>query len=101
MAISAGMSSSFKIQGWSGFVPPLYRREDVNEVLTVKDDEPLRMTLRLAGEEGIFTGVSGGANVSAAVRLAARFPPTGVVVTLAPDSGCKYLASEPYQDVTP
>jgi cysteine synthase A len=100
-AISGGGSGSFKIQGWSGFVPPLYRPDEVDEVLTVEDDEALQMTLRLAGEEGIFTGISGGANVSAAVRLAAQLPPSGLVVTLAPDSGYKYLASEPYQGLAP
>jgi cysteine synthase len=96
-AISTGGSGSFQIQGWSGFVPPLYRPENVDEVLTVRDDDALQTTLRLASEEGIFTGVSGGANVSAARVLAARLPPDGIVVTLAPDSGYKYLSGEPFR----
>jgi cysteine synthase A len=99
-AISHGESGPFKIQGWSGFVPPLYRRHEVDYVVTVADAEALEMTLRLAREEAIFTGVSGGANVSGALRLAQQFPPSGVVVTLAPDSGYKYLDSEPYRRFT-
>jgi cysteine synthase A len=96
-AISAGGSGSFKIQGWSGFIPPLYRAEGVDQVLTVEDEEALETTLRLASEEGIFTGVSGGANVSAAIKLAERFGPEGMVVTLAPDSGYKYLSAAPFR----
>jgi cysteine synthase A len=96
-AISGSESGAFKIQGWSGFVPPLYRGDQVDRVLSIADDEALEMTVRLAREEAIFTGVSGGANVAGALRLAREFDPSGVVVTLAPDSGYKYLASEPYR----
>jgi cysteine synthase A len=96
-AISRGESGPFKIQGWSGFVPPLYRPNDVDRVLTIEDEAALEMTLRLAREEAIFTGISGGANVAGAFELAAQLPANATVVTLAPDSGYKYLANEPYR----
>jgi len=54
------------------------------------------MTLRLAREEGIFAGVSTGANVVGSLRLAEELPPGSVVVTLAVDSGFKYMGGPPY-----
>jgi len=56
------------------------------------------MTLRLAHEEGIFAGISTGANVVGAHRLAERLGPDAVVVTLAVDSGFKYMSVAPYAD---
>jgi cysteine synthase len=57
------------------------------------------MTLRLSREEGIFAGISTGANVLGALRLAERLGPEAVIVTLAADSGFKYLSVSPYQDL--
>jgi cysteine synthase len=54
------------------------------------------MTLRLSREDGIFAGISTGANVVGAHRLAARLGPDAVIVTLAVDSGFKYLSVPPY-----
>jgi cysteine synthase A len=54
------------------------------------------MTLRLAQEEGVFAGVSTGANVVGALRLADRLGPDAVIVTLAVDSGFKYMSAAPY-----
>jgi len=54
------------------------------------------MTKRLAEEEGIFAGVSSGANVVGALRLADEIGPGAVVVTLAVDSGFKYMTGVPY-----
>ena len=54
------------------------------------------MTLRLAREEGIFAGISTGANVVGAHRLAERLGPDAVIVTLAVDTGFKYLSVSPY-----
>jgi cysteine synthase A len=54
------------------------------------------MTARLAREEGIFAGTSSGANVVGALRLAGELPPGAVVVTLAVDSGFKYMTGPPF-----
>jgi cysteine synthase A len=54
------------------------------------------MTLRLAREEGIFAGISTGANVVGSLRLAEELPPESIVVTLAVDSGFKYMGGPPY-----
>jgi cysteine synthase len=57
------------------------------------------MTRRLSQEEGIFAGISTGANVVGAHRLADRLGPEAVIVTLAVDSGFKYMSVPPYIDL--
>jgi cysteine synthase len=95
-AISGGPPGPFAMQGWTGIVPPHWEPEWVDAVEQIGDDEALAMTLRLAQEEGIFAGISTGANVVGAHRLAARLGPDAVVATLAVDSGFKYLSVPPY-----
>ena len=95
-AISGGSRGSFAMQGWSGIVPPHWNAERVDEVWTIEDDEALEMTARLAREEGIFAGTSSGANLVGALRLAEQLEAGDVVVTLAVDSGFKYMTGAPY-----
>jgi len=95
-AITAGGSGSFAMQGWAGFVMPLWDASKVDYVEPIEDDAALEMTLRLAREEGIFGGISTGANVVGAHRLAERLGPDAVIVTLAVDSGFKYMSVPPY-----
>jgi cysteine synthase len=75
---------------------PLWDAAKVDNVEAIEDDEALAMTLRLAQEEGIFAGISTGANVVGAHRLAERLGPDAVIVTLAVDSGFKYMSVAPY-----
>jgi cysteine synthase A len=95
-AISGGPSGSFAMQGWTGIVPPHWEAERVDDVWTIEDDEAIEMTRRLAQEEGIFAGISSGANVVGARRLAEVLGPDAVVATLAVDSGFKYMTVAPY-----
>ena len=95
-AITGGARGSFAMQGWTGIVPPHFERERVDGVWTVEDEEAIELTGRLAREEGIFAGVSTGANVAGARRLAWELGPEAVVVTLAVDSGFKYMSAAPY-----
>ncbi len=95
-AISGGPSGSFAMQGWTGIVPPHWDADRVDDIWTIEDAEAIAMTLRLAREEGIFAGVSTGANVVGSLRLAEELPPGSVVVTLAVDSGFKYMGAAPY-----
>jgi cysteine synthase A len=97
-AIGGGERGSFAIQGWTGLVMPHWYREKVDHVEPVGDDEAIEMTRRLAFEEGVFAGISTGANVAGAHRLAERFGPDVVIVTLAVDTGFKYLSVSPYAD---
>jgi cysteine synthase len=95
-AISGGERGSFAIQGWAGIVPPHWDPERVDDLQMIEDREAVEMTRRLAEEEGIFAGISTGANVVGARRLADQLGPEAVVVTLAVDSGFKYMTSAPY-----
>ena len=95
-AISGGTHGSFAMQGWTGIAPPHWDAERVDDVWTIEDDEAIEMTHRLAQEEGIFAGISSGANVVGARWLAAKLGPDAVVATLAVDSGFKYMSGAPY-----
>ena len=95
-AISGGPSGSFAVQGWTGIVPPHWDHNRVDEVWAIEDEEAMEMTVRLARDEGIFAGISSGANVVGSLRLAERLATGSVVVTLAVDSGFKYMAGAPY-----
>jgi cysteine synthase A len=95
-AISGGEQGPFLIQGWTGFVMPHWDASKVDHVEPIGDEEALEMTQRLAQEDGIFAGISTGANVVGAHRLAKRLGPDAVIVSLAADSGFKYLSVAPY-----
>jgi cysteine synthase A len=95
-AISGGERGPFLIQGWTGQVMPHWDPGRVDHLEPIEDDEAVAMTLRLAQEEGVFAGISTGANVVGAHRLAERLGPDAVIVTLAVDSGFKYMSVAPY-----
>jgi cysteine synthase A len=95
-AIAGGERGAFLIQGWTGMVMPHWDPERVDHLEPIGDGESVAMTLRLAREEGIFAGISTGANVVGAHRLAERLGPDAVIVTLAVDSGFKYMSVAPY-----
>jgi cysteine synthase A len=98
-AITRGERGSFVIQGWTGLVMPHWDPDRVDHVEPIEDAEAVEMTRRLAQEEGIFAGISTGANVVGAHRLAERLGPDAVIVTLAVDSGFKYLSVSPYAEL--
>src|SRR5262249_13062269 len=92
-------ASPFAMQGWAGFEPPQWDPERVDAVDAIGDEEAIEMPRRLSREEGIFAGISTGANVVGAHRLAERLGPDAVIVTLAVDTGFKYLSVAPYSDL--
>ena len=90
-----GPAGPHKIEGVGiGYTPPLWKPSLVDEVLAVATEEAKEMTRRLAREEALFAGTSTGANVVAALRVAGRLGPGAKVVTLACDSGLKYLSTD-------
>jgi len=97
-AITGGPRGSFLIQGWTGLVMPHWDPDKVDRLEPIADDEAVEMTSRLARDEGIFAGISTGANIVGAHRLAERLGPDAVIVTLAVDSGFKYMSVSPYSD---
>jgi cysteine synthase A len=94
-ALRGGPSGAFAMQGWAGFVPPLWDPARVDRVEAIGDDEAIAMTRRLGREEGVYAGISTGANVVGALRLAERLGPDAVVVTLAVDTAFKYASVMP------
>ena len=95
-AITRGEHGAFLIQGWTGQVMPHWDASKVDHVEPIGDDEALEMTLRLAREEGLFAGISSGGNVVGAHRLAERLGPDAAIVSLAADTGFKYMSVAPY-----
>ena len=95
--LSGRPSGSHTIEGTgAGFVVPLWSEGLADEIQTISTREAMATTRRLAWEEGLVAGTSTGANVAVALRVAARLGPGHTVVTVAVDSGMKYLSTELY-----
>ncbi len=96
--LSGGSSGSHKIEGIGiGFIPPLWRPREVDEILAVSTEEAKNMARRLAREEAIFAGTSTGANVVAAIRVATRLGSDATVATIVVDSGLRYLTTDVFR----
>ena len=95
--LSGRPGGSHKIEGTgAGFVVPLWGEGLASEIQTVSSAEAMATARRLAREEGIFAGTSTGGNVAVALRVAQRLGPGQTVVTIAVDSGMKYLSTPLY-----
>ncbi|MBP8303636.1 MAG: cysteine synthase A [Phycisphaerae bacterium] len=79
-------------------VPAIYDRSCLDEVLTVHDEEAFEMARRLAMDEGVFAGISSGAAVVCAIRMAQRME-RGTVVTIICDRGDRYLSTALFRSV--
>ena len=98
--LSGGPSGAHKIEGIGlGFIPPLWKPDMVDEVMTVSTADAMDMARRLAREEGIFAGTSTGANLVAACRVAKRLGPGKTVATIIVDSGLRYISTPLYSDL--
>jgi cysteine synthase len=83
-----------RIQGWSpNFVPGVLDRSVIDELLTVDEVLGRDTARRLAAEEGIFTGISAGATLATALRVAERAPEGSVLLAMLPDTGERYLST--------
>ena len=98
--LSTGKSGSHAIQGiGANFIPSILDRKIYDEVLTVTDDEAFTMANILRKEEHLFVGISAGANVAAAIKIAQRQKNAGkVIVTILPDSGDRYASIAKFND---
>ncbi|MEM7307160.1 MAG: cysteine synthase family protein [Planctomycetota bacterium] len=95
--LSGGPSGSHKIEGTgAGFVVPLWKDGIADAIRPVSTEEAMASARRLARVEGLFAGTSTGANLVAALELARELGPDATVVTIACDSGMKYLSTPLY-----
>lgn len=84
-----------KIEGiGDGFVPRDLDLKLLTGIVTIRSDEAIEMARRLAKEEGIFCGISSGANVVAAIKIATRHPKMKRIVTMICDTGQRYFSTE-------
>lgn len=90
--ITKGQAGPHKIQGiGANFIPKNYFADIVDDLILISDDEAYEMVRQVANDEGILLGISAGANIAAAKRLAERFP-NKKIVTIAPDGADKYMS---------
>ncbi|MDO8484332.1 MAG: PLP-dependent cysteine synthase family protein [Candidatus Limnocylindrales bacterium] len=95
--LSGGQPGTHRIEGGgAGFIPPQVSPDDIDEVIAVPTATAFETARRAAREEGVWSGPSTGANISAAMTLARRFGEGARVATVEVDSGLKYLAGELY-----
>ena len=93
--LTTGRKGAHRVEGTApGFVPPHLTPADYDEARAIDEEEGREMARRLAREEGIFAGISSGLNVVAAVQLAKELGEGRSVVTVAVDTGLKYLAGD-------
>lgn len=91
--ISGNQPGPHKIQGiGAGFIPENYDSEVIDEVVQATDEEAFDTARKMAEQEGILVGISSGANISIALKIAEKLGPGKKVVTVAPDSAEKYLS---------
>ncbi|CAG8188900.1 unnamed protein product [Penicillium olsonii] len=95
--ITKGYGGQHSVEGIGiGFIPPMLNKELYDEALAIEEAEGRAMARRLAREEGILAGTSTGLNVAAAIHLAKQLGPGKTVVTVACDTGLKYVRGDLY-----
>ncbi len=96
--LSGGKAGSHKIQGiGAGFIPKILNTEILDDIVKVRDENALETARELALKEGLLVGISSGANVFAAKKLAEKYPGK-TIVTILCDTGERYLSTELFKE---
>jgi cysteine synthase A len=91
--LSGGNPGGHKIQGiGAGFVPSIYEKEFIDEIVSVKDEDAFKAAKAFVEEEGILVGISSGAAIYAAIQVARKLGKGKKVLAIAPDGGEKYIS---------
>ena len=98
--LSGGDWSPHKIQGWTpDFIPEVLEKDIADQVIPVNDDESIKTSLALAKAEGIFVGISAGATVNAALKVAETAGPGSVLLAMLPDTAERYLSTPLFAEI--
>lgn len=90
--VTEGKKGAHKIQGiGAGFKPEVLDLALIDKIITMSDEKAYELTRAIAKEEGLFVGISSGANIAAALELAKEYPGK-IIVTVLPDNGERYLS---------
>lgn len=97
--ISGNAPGPHKIQGiGAGFITDLYKEALVDQVVQVEDEDAFDMAKTLVRTDGLFVGISAGANIRTAIEIAKQLPAGKIVLTVAPDGGEKYISMGVFND---
>ena len=98
--LSGGEWSPHKIQGWTpDFIPDVLEKDIADQVIPVNEDESINTSLALAKSEGIFVGISAGATVNAALKVAQTAKEGSVLLAMLPDTAERYLSTPLFANI--
>ena len=96
--LSGGKPGKHTIQGiGAGFIPEILEMDIIDQVIKIDDTEAFQGARNTAAKEGLLLGISSGANIAAAIRIAKKLGEGRKVLTVSPDGGEKYLSTDLYR----